>query len=227
MPEDRSVLDKALSLQSEARRLDFGRKDEQQAQRIRERVHDMRAALGDLRIQVRLARVLKQRTGMGVDLSNLDTGRRELARKAAGGLPSDRSFNTANQKIKETTESLSREIMETWKGWAESQLSLLPVNRISMLGRARQAEVRSALGRLREYARSSRVTATDISLFTTEYEGLKDELDRAPDAPEPLLALLDRLSGRALTLRDVTDEEIAFLRQYSMDQEIEVRRRSS
>lgn len=227
MAEDRSVLDKAVRLQSEARRLDFGRKDEQEAQRIRQRVHNVREALGDLQKQARLAHALEQRTGISVDLSRLDTGRKELARKAAGGLPSDPSFNTAIRKIKETTQNLSKEILDKWRTWAEGQLALLPVSRISMLGQARQAEARSTLKSLKNYATSRNVAAADITLFATQYEGLNDELGQARDAPEPLLTLLDRLSTRSLTLRDVTDEEISLLRQYSMDQEIDVRRKSS
>jgi hypothetical protein len=227
MIEDRSVLDKALHLQSEARRLDSGREGERQVQRIRERAHMVRAALGDLRNQAHLARILEQRTGISVDLSGLEAGRKELARKAGSGLPGDPAFNAASRRIKETIESLSKAILDKWRNWADGQLALLPVSRISMLGQARQVEARSTLKSLKNYAASPRLAAADINLFAMQCEGLKDELGQAPDAPEPLLVMLGRLGTGTLTLRDVTDEEIALLRQYSMDQEIEVRRKSS
>ncbi|WP_133305976.1 hypothetical protein [Microbispora triticiradicis] len=225
MTDDRSVHDKALKLQSEVRRLDLGRKDIQQAQRIAERVHTLRAALGDLRSKVTVARTLERRTGIRVDLSGLDSGRTELARKAAGGLPSDNSFNAASRKIKEATEQISKEILEQWRNWTEDQLELLPTNRISMLERSRQEAARSTLKNLRNNARSPRIATSDINLFVTQYEGLKDELTQTPDAPEDLLQLLARLNATTLSLQDVSDDEIALLRQYSMDSEVELRRR--
>ncbi|WP_433330668.1 hypothetical protein [Spirillospora sp. CA-294931] len=227
MADGNSVLDKALQLQGEARRLDLGRKDVQQAERIAERVHTIRAALGELRGRADLARTLSQRTGARIDLSGLSNGHRELARKAAGGLPSNSAFNAAHQKIKESSDGLLAEILDVWRTWTAQRLEQLPSSRIAMLDGAQQRAARSTLNNLRTCARSADLTATDIVMFVTKYEGLEDQLAQAQDAPPALLDLLNRLNTAPLVLREVSDEQIALLRRYSMDVEIELRRRNS
>lgn len=227
MADGDSVLDKALQLQGEARRLDLGRKDVQQAARITERVHTLRAALGELRGRADLARTLSQRTGVDIDLSRLSNGHRELARKAAGGLPSNNAFNAARQKIKESSDGLLAEVLDVWRNWTAQRLERLPVGRIAMLDGALQKAARSTLSNLRNCARSADLTGTDIVMFVTQYEGLEDQLAQAQDAPPALLDLLNSLNTAPLALREVSDEQIALLRRYSMDVEVELRRRNS
>ncbi len=219
-----SVLAKALMLQSEARRLDLGRKDEQEARRVLERVGNLRDALAGLRMQIRLAQAVEDATGSKVDISGMDRGRAEFVRKAADGLPGNPAFNIANRKIGEVIDILSDAIAKRWQAWAADQLAVLPESRIAMLEQARQTETRTAVKSLKTYAASPPTTA-NVTAFMTHYQRVKQELDKAPDTPVALSALLERLSTRVLTLRDVTNEEITLLRQYAMDLEIEVRRK--
>ena len=99
-----------------------------------------------------------------------------------------------------------------WKEWADGQMSALPDGRIAMLEIARQAPARATLKTLRGLAGEAGATAGGIAEFAAAYAGLREELDEAKDVPEALLGLLDSLSRGPVTLRDVTDDQIALLR---------------
>ncbi|WP_327116677.1 hypothetical protein OHB12_05295 [Nocardia sp. NBC_01730] len=221
---DTSVLAKAQRLQSAARRLDLGRKDEQEERRVLERVGNLRDALAELRMQIRVARAVENATGSKVDISGVDRGRAEFVRKAADGLPGNPAFISANRKIGEAIDILSDAMAKQWQAWAADQLEVLPEGRIAMLAQGRQTELRSAVKTLKAYA-SAPPTVANITAFAARYRHVAQELDAAPDTPVALSVLLERLGSQALTLRDVRDEEIALLRQYNMDLEIEVRRK--
>ncbi|MGA4792244.1 hypothetical protein [Nocardia sp. AB354] len=218
------MLSKAQRLQSAARRLDLGRKDEQEARRVLERVESLRGALNELRVQVQLARAVENATGRKVGIAGIDRGRDEFARKAADGLPGNQAFNTARRKIDEAVGNLSDAIASQWQDWATGQLEALPQSRIAMLDPARQIVVRSEVKNLKAAA-GTLPTSASVATFMERYQRVEQELGGTPDTPVALSALLERLGAGALTLRDITDEEIALLRQYAMDLEIEVRRK--
>jgi hypothetical protein len=106
-----------------------------------------------------------------------------------------------------------------------------------MLDPVRQGPAQAAVGSLRELAAARSVSAADVASFASEYQSLTEELSEAADVPEELLAVLDRVPAppaapdrvptptQRLTLHDISDEEIALLRRYAMDGEIELRRK--
>lgn len=223
-----SVREKALLLQNEVRRLEAGAQGEGQAQRIARRVAEIQVALAELSGRARAAHALERHTtAAAVSLHGLDAGREDLARRAAGSVPSDSAFVAARRKIEGRTSRLAEAIQAAWKTWAEEQLAALPVRRIAMLDSAWQAPARARLKGLRDLAATANVTASDIAEFTSAYEGLNEELGEAKDVPDALLGLVDRLSRGCVLLSDVGDDEIALLRSFRLDAEIELRRRSA
>jgi len=213
-------------LQGEVRRLEAGAQDEGQAKRVARRVAEIQSALVSLSAQARAARTLHRHTTAAVNLTGLDAGRDDLARRAAGSIPSDPAFVAARRKIEGTTSRLAAEIQAVWKAWANEQLSTLPVRRIAMLEPAQEASAQARLKSLRNLAAVKNVTASDIAEYASTYEGLLDELSEAMDVPETLLTVLHRMSRGVITLRELGDDEIALLRQYRMDGEIELRRKN-
>lgn len=226
MTDRAPVRDKALRLQGEVRRLEAGAQEEGQANRIARRVAEVDAALARLAGHVRAVRALQRHTTVTITLSGLEAGRDDLARRAAGSIPGDAAFTAARRKVEARAGELATEIQAKWKAWADERLSALPTGGIAMLHIARQDPARATVKRLRALAAAPAVTAADIAEFATSCAGLKEELDEAGDAPEALLDLIDRLSRTAVPLRAVSDEEIALLREYAMDGEIELRRKS-
>jgi hypothetical protein len=219
------VLDKALKLQSEVRRLEAGAEGDEQANRIARRVGEIEAELALLSGHARAARTLLRHTTDVISIAGLEAGRDDLTRRASGAIPSDSAFVAARQKVQKTASRLAAEVQSAWKAWADDQLTFLPVRRIAMLDSARQASAQARLKGLRNLAGAAGVTASDISEFTAAYAGLKEELEEAKDVPEALLGLIDRLSPGPVTLRDVSDDEIALLRKLGLDREIELRRK--
>jgi hypothetical protein len=219
-----SVLDKAVKLQSESRRLETGAEGQDQANRVARRVAEIEAALTRLSSQARAARALRQHTTADVSLAGLDAGRRDLARRAAGSIPSDSAFVAARRKVDSTANALATAVQQAWKEWADGRMTALPDDRIAMLEIARQAPARATLKTLRGLAGEAGTTADGIAQFAAAYAGLREELDEAKDVPEEILGLLDSMQRRPVTLRDVTDDQIALLRAVGLDSEIQLRR---
>jgi hypothetical protein len=213
-----SVLEKATQLQGEVRRLDAGAKDEADALRVTARIAEVRTALDKLRRQIEIALTLKQHApSTDIPLGELDDGLASLAAK--GGLPSDRAFLAARVKVEETTARLSQEIRQAWTSWTAGQLDSLPLVRISRLRADDWTEAQSTLAELQGALPSSSLSP---GLFADKRERLRKLLEQAPEAPERLAILLDRLP---CSLSEVTDTEIALLREHGIDRDIELRRK--
>ncbi|GIH72020.1 hypothetical protein [Sphaerimonospora thailandensis] len=228
MTDSISVLDKADILRGEVRRLELGQQGEQQAQRVRQRVQAVRTALGQLDSQLRVARAVVKETAHDIDLSSVSHGHNELARRAEGGaLPSDSAFNAAKQKIEKAAASIREAAYEVWRAWAAERIGALPTHRLPMLKQADLAQARARLNELRKIASSNSLAAPDVGIFVNILRQLSDELHHAPDVPIELVSVLDRLTRQTLTLKDLLDEEIQLLRRFSIDHEIEVRRKTS
>lgn len=225
-----SVHDKATQVQSHGRRLAEGATGEREADRVAQRLAEIRAQLAALRQKVTMAQALNG-LGMGdlVDVSDVDDGRAGFERKAQpGALPSNTVFRTAEQKIKNVTERIGRETQAAWAAWARERLETLPLSRISMLTPDEQQSARDRQAELERSAAKDKITTSDIRLFITTHAHLAEVLNEAKDPPEALLTLLDRLGKRpVLTLRQVTDDEIALLRQCGMDDQIGLLRKGA
>jgi hypothetical protein len=213
-----SVLEKATQLQGEARRLDAGAKSEADALRVTSRIEEVRNALDKLGRQIEIALALKQQAPTAdVSLQGLDDGLANLAAK--GSLPSDRAFLVARGKAEETTIRLSQEIRQAWTNWTAERLDSLPLDAISRLGPDDRTEAESVLAELRRATPSS---SLGPGLFADKCERLGRLLEQAPEAPEQVAVLLDRLP---CTLSEMTDADIALLREHGLDRAIELQRK--
>ena len=91
---------------------------------------------------------------------------------------------------------------------------------------ASRLQARTTLKNLRNLAAVKTITAADIAEYASAYQGLMEELSETTDVPETVATIMNRVSGGGVTLRDLSDDEIALLRAYRMDSEIELRRKS-
>jgi hypothetical protein len=67
-----------------------------------------------------------------------------------------------------------------------------------------------------------------INSFAKDLDNLHEDLDGLPDPPGEVLGILARIDQRpALTLADLTDEQIAALRAGGVADQLEVRRRGA
>jgi hypothetical protein len=221
------VLDRAIRLQNEVRRLEAGAQGEGQALRIAGRVAEIQSALTDLAGHVRAARALKQHDpGAAIDLTGLDAGRDGLARLAVGSIPSDPAFVAARRKVRATTVRITAELLAAWKIWADHQLSTLPEHKIAVLPIERQPWARATLKNLRSLSGAKTITTADIAEFASAYKGLTEELSEIISVPEKIVTIMNRIWAGGVTLRNLSDEEIVLLRKYRMDGEIELRRKN-
>ncbi len=223
--EGRSILERAQRMQAEVRRLDASAGAEQAARSTAQRVGELETALGDLAAHVRVGQALAAHASVEVALDDVRDGLAELQRHAAVGLPKDRVVSAARRKVDATAERVADRNQRAWHEWTTAAHAQIPANRLAGLDREHQATARRLiveLGRLRDRPKP---TVTDIAEFSAKHAAVLEELAAAADASDELLELLSRLDARTTTLRDLTDADIALLREHGMDNEVEVRRK--
>ncbi|MFK0279848.1 hypothetical protein ACIQVL_05145 [Streptomyces sp. NPDC090499] len=223
---DLSVYDKAVQLQNRARQIAVGAVGEKEATRVITRTKELRVALAELRTQVELNRTLALLGAADrADLSGVDSARSAFERKALNGLPSDTVFNTARKKVQEAAAKFKSNNGEAWVAWATAQLAALPLARIPMLSSGEREGARNREKELRQAVTPKNLSTSDVTLFTSTFALLSESLRDKSDPPNELLDLLALLEKRpSPTLRDLSDADIALLRQFEMDLHITLQR---
>ncbi|KOX53184.1 MULTISPECIES: hypothetical protein [Streptomyces] len=225
----RPVYEMALQLQDRARQLSEGAAGEKEAARVASRISELTARLAELRREVTVALALKdQGAAVVASLPAASDGLEPFTRRAENGWPGDQAFNTAKRKVQEAATAIREENLAAWVEWSGRRLAALPLARIPMLPPQEQASARSRRVDLERAASAKTVTTGDITLFMTKWESLAESLRDAKEPPAELLALLERLDSRpAPTLRDITDQEIALLREFAMDGQVSLTRKGA
>lgn len=230
MTSPSSVLEKAIALTAEAARLREGADAEHDAERVSQRVAEIIELLQHLsRIVVAVHR-LRALSGLDcVDLSDLDDGRHAFARHSASGPPNNQAFNAAKRKISGVIDRVSAELGDEWSQWTAERMAGLPLVRIAFLETEQdRASAQERRDELQKLARLTAPTRADVNSFHSSAGTLLETLSQMSDQPDELLPLLQRLGERpALTLDDVTDDQIALLRQTRIADQIEMRRRGT
>lgn len=229
MTDLQSVLDKAVALRAEARRLLEGQRSAAEVDRASKAVAETSQRLDEL---ARTVGVVRRACEVGVsvaaDLQRADDGRRNLARHAGDGLPSDQAFIAAQRKIRVSTEAFTAQLGPAWQVWANQQVATLPLERIALLDAALRPQAREWQSTLTSLAAKTPTTTGDIDQFTNALALLSDVLDETPPASEEIISLLQRLAQRPpLTLADLTDDQVALLREAGVADQLDVRRRGA
>ena len=219
-----SILERALRMQAEVRRLDASAGTEQAARSTAQRVGELETALAGLTRHVQVGQKLARYTGVEVDLDEVHDGLAELQRHAAVGLPKDRVVATARRKVDASANRLADRNQQAWRRWTAAAYAEIPTNRSAGLDREHQALVREMIIELARLRDRPNPAVTDIAEFSAKHAAVLQELEVAAVAPDELLALLARLDSRTTTLRDLTDPDIELLREHGIDGEIEIRR---
>lgn len=231
MSEFSSVLELALEVTAQANRIKQGEKAEQQAMRVVQRVGDVQKALSGLEGAVAAARRLHAVSGERfVSLEKLDEGRASFASSVAnaGGIPRNEAFTNAARRIDGVTARVAAELGAGWAQWTAWEVAGVPRLRISLLEQQEQVVPRERWANLLKTARVAIPGRDHINSFRSDLDYLHEVLDPLPDPPGAVLEILERLSRRrGLTLAEVTDEEIAVLREAGVADQIEVRRRGA
>jgi hypothetical protein len=222
-----SLLDEAVALRAEARRLQEGQKGVAEFSRVSHAVTELDLLIGALEQVVRAARhAASLGVTLPIDLALADDGRANLARHAAAGLPSDQAFVAARRKINASTQAIADALSSAWTGWAAARLSALPMERIALLDLEPRNQANGWRTRLLFLASSRSPSSSDIDEFSRTIDALTEALDAAPTASGEIIDLLKRMVERPpLTLADLTDAQVAALREAGVADQVELRRR--
>jgi len=220
-----SVADKAQALTAEASRIRQGFDAQHDAERVVNRSDEILAELARLRGLVATAERLNAVSTVElIALTNLDDGRAALARHAKTGLPSNQAFSAAKQKIGGVISRLRTTLRDAWTTWTSERTAELPLARISLLAADQQESALECQSELQRLTRIAEPTRADVSLFRSCIESLSEMLAEVPDLPDEATELVQRLRQSPwLTLADLTDAQIALLRDTGIARQIELR----
>jgi hypothetical protein len=222
-----ALLEDALALSARARRIDADRSDNEQRNRLSNRVSDLRTAIDTIGNLLELRR---EATTAGAVIawrpSRLTSAHQALVKVSQDGLPTERHLETARAQIGRATTDLTRAVETGWKPWAEEQLDRTPDEKIAVLqGDERQTAAKDWT-QLKKLAAKAPKNSREI----TEFVGLRNRVTRAlravPHLSEDLRDLLQRLDGKPpLTLADLSDSSIAMLREAGFASHVQLSRR--
>jgi hypothetical protein len=232
MSEFGSVLKLAQEVSQEANRIKSGKAAELNAERVLNRVSESHAALEGLNQVVSATRRLAVVSdgAASLALADLDDGRADFERLARGlsYLPSNVAFEGAKKRIGGTTNRVTADLATAWTQWTDWEVSKVPRHRISLLDQGDQKAANERWANVLKTAKAAIPTRGHINSFKSDLDYLHELLDPLPDPPGVLIKILERLGQRrGLTLAELTDQEIAALRQAGVADQIEVRRRGA
>ncbi|TPQ18634.1 hypothetical protein [Streptomyces sporangiiformans] len=222
-----TVLEKAQELQNIARSISEGQKQRDDQERVLRRIDEVRTALRAALVQRQIAVLLRERTGQALDVPGFDAARSKLESKSRGGLPGDRAFVDSKRALEAFTSELSASIKQLWKAWATAGIQEVSPARFATLGPDERLEATELYESMKANASRTKVDSASIVTFCSHRNTLLRLLENAPDdAPEELLELINRLDAGGVTLRDLTDANIALLRKYDQDSWFTVTRKA-
>lgn len=231
MSEFASVLELAQAVTREANLVSEGEEDRLKAEQVLTRVDEVRGELAKLsQVVTASRRLMRENAEAAIDLTGLDDGLRSFSGYVSrDGLPSNPAFNSAKGKIIAVRERVSAKLSAAWTDWIQAEMDAVPKIRIVLLD---QASTKTANGRwteLEKLTKQSPPTVDDINTVKSALVCLHGLLDHLPNPDGPvraILELLERPRPHRVTLADLTDADIAALREAGIADQIEVRRRN-
>jgi hypothetical protein len=222
-----ALLEDALALSARARRIGANRSDTEQRNRLGARVADLRTAIGTIGNLLELRR---EATAAGAMIawrpSRVTSAYQSLIRVSQDGLPTERQLETGRSQIGRATTELTRAMEAGWKPWAEEQLNRTPDEKIAVLqGDERQAAAKDWT-QLKRLAAKAPKNNHEIIEFVRLRDRIIQALRPVPHLSEDLRELLQRLDGKPpLTLADLSDSNIAMLREAGFASHVQLSRR--
>jgi hypothetical protein len=224
-----SLLDDALALNSQGRRLRRDESDTTELNRLSARISELRAVLAELRGLVHMFRVA-QAAGAPASVSptKVDSGREYLARRASEGFPNDAAFSSAKSRVTSAVKQAKAGLEIAWKDWARDEVAQLPRERLTRLPKKQRTAADKTWVKLAQLARKTPTNESSIAEFVTLKNELREILEHAPEVDRELGELIRRLEDSpALSLADLTDEQVVLLRQPDIADQVELRWRTT
>lgn len=218
-----SVFARALELQAEARKRGDTAKDRDDALRVATEVENAENLLLSLENSLDLVSALRDQS-VEVDTGQLDSGLKNFEKYAgAGGLPSRQAVQSATKKIAEVQQRVRAAFGLAWRAWAGNEIRQLPTDRLALIGQGRAGPVNRALDAMEIASRQVPTDSTGIAQFVHNGDMVRRELLSVEDPGPHLREVLKQLQ-EGTTLDQLTDDDIAVLRERGWSANILVRR---
>ncbi|MCH6470687.1 hypothetical protein [Sinomonas terrae] len=228
MGVEMSVFEKATRLRAVAHTYAEGakeRRDREQAELALKEVEDALDAL------VKLTEAARSAAELGVTLPEMASlvgrGLTNLEARSAGGLlPTKQALQAAKGRLISNRAELETAFGAAWRAWATARVREVPIAKIALVAsRMSRQSIEDDLRSLHGMTRSI-PTAREVQAFGQKWKRVRDVLD-ALEAEDDMVELLTRLgASEGVLLADLSDSELALLRnRVAVAEQIVLRRR--
>lgn len=209
-----SVMERATRLRAIAHTYAEGAKERRDREQAAIALKDVEEALDALLLRADAARAA---AGCGVQLPDvsgiIERGLTNLEAKARDGLlPTKQALQAARGKLANNRTELEAALGTAWREWASARIAEVPVGKAALLSDFSRQSVEEDLRSLSSTARAL-PSAIDVESFSRKLTRVRAALD-ALESDEGLVELLGRLNApEGIVLSDLSDDEVALLRQ--------------
>lgn len=218
-----SILTRALVLQAEARKRGDTAKDRDDAMRVAVEAEAVERTLESVEKLLDLVAALRAQA-VDIETGELDSGLKNFERYAgAGGLPSRQAVKSAGTKIGEVHQRVRAAFGSAWREWTATVIRQLPTDRLALIGQGSAGKVNRALEAMRSASTQVPTDSTSVLQFVHHRDLVLRELLSVED-PGPHLREVLKQVQEGTTLDELTDEDIAVLRERGWAASILVKR---
>src|SRR5689334_510115 len=201
----------------------------QEAQRLRERVKELRPPLTDVGTAIRQWQVYR---GVGVELDGLPP-LEPLAvalvhlRSALGAdsAPPDEAFVALRNAVTGLRNQLRQRLEAAWRRYATNRTSAAGLASAHLLPPVTRQALAGVLEKIDTATETAPTTETGIRAFhlLVDSAARQVEQSRVRDLPTQLNALLRRVNDGGLPLGELTEEDLGALKEHGFDRHLTIR----
>ncbi|WP_280364314.1 hypothetical protein [Nocardia wallacei] len=210
-----------------ARNLHAAESDNDRARRVAKATEGLLDALDRLESVVGAITTLRER-GVEVPLEGLDRGFDTFEKRsaAATGLPTPEEVNGAKNTVVNVVTRLGTELEKHWSMWSSDRSQALEwdFERRHVQQPAEISAIRRSMDDVKRVAKIKTPTGEEIKKFAELFDTLSARFAALPEIKLEARVLLDELRGGKL-LDEISDYQIALLREQGLGNIIEVRRK--
>ncbi|MEV0769608.1 hypothetical protein [Nocardia salmonicida] len=222
-----SVQDRARTLAALARGLHAVESDNDQARRVAKATEGLLEALQRLDGVVTAIVALRDRS-VGVPLEGLNRGLDTFEKRSASatGLPTPEEVTGSRNTVGNVAGHLATELEKHWSMWSSDRQRTLQwdFERRHVQQPTELAEIARCMDEVKRVTKVKVPTADDIVRLAELFDSLSTRFTALPEIKLEVRVLLEELRGGML-LDDISDHQIALLREQGLGNVIEVRRK--
>ncbi len=187
-------------------------KETQDQSQVETALRRLNAEVGDLQTCLAAHRKLAA-VGVPVEaVVGLDKPAKRLRDQVEGiGRPTAQFLTARSKDVSTVRAEISDRDKAAWRTWAEHAIAQLRTGLVPMLNPAQRQQVTAKIGELRKASAVAQVKSSDVTIFISTLEAVKEMLGAAGDSN--LDGVLAKFDNGRIRLADLSDDELRMIRE--------------